>query len=239
MSDSFGKFMRDAIEGEDANYIIERDDGYIRHTSGRQYIAPYEEWHESEKLAAKEIESPVLDVGCGVGRVGDYVIERGMEYYGVDRSPLAVEMCHRRGHKNVYEMSADNIKLDRKDFKTVILFGNNFGIMGKPENVVRMLDGFHEFTTEDAMILAASRSPEPTDNEWHLKYQAKNRSEGKPIGLVKLRNRYKGEVDDWWYLLLSSSEEMGEIAEKARWFLERTIGKPEYYIGVLRKKTMR
>ncbi|MHA3964639.1 MAG: methyltransferase domain-containing protein [Candidatus Thorarchaeota archaeon SMTZ1-45] len=239
MVDTFGRFMKDAIEGEDADYFIERDDGFIRHTSGRHYIAPYEEWRDSEKLAALEIEDPVLDVGCGVGRVGDYVKEKGMEYYGIDLSPLAVEMCHKRGHENVYLMSADKIELHRKDFKTVILFGNNFGIMGESKDVVRMLEGFHEITCEEAKVLAASRDPEATDNEIHFKYHAKNRAEGKPIGLVKLRNRYKGEVDDWWYILLSNRDEMTEIADKAGWFLERTIGEPEYYVGVLRKKAKR
>jgi SAM-dependent methyltransferase len=239
MTDTFGRFMRDAIEGEDADYIIERDDGFIRHTSGRQYIAPYEEWNESEKLAAKEIVGPVLDVGCGVGRIGDYVKGKGLEYYGIDISPLAVKMCHKGGHQNVYLMSADNIELDRKDFKTILLFGNNFGIMGEPEKVVKMLEGFHELTTEDAKVLASSRSPEPSDNEWHIKYHAKNRSEGKPPGLIRLRNKYKGEVDGWWYLLLSNKDEMAEIADKAGWFLEKTIGKPEYYVGVLRKKLRR
>lgn len=236
MTDTFGRIMRDAIEGESADYIIERDDGFIRHTSGQNYIIPYEEWPESERLAAKEIEDPVLDVGCGAGRVGDFVKKQGMEYYGIDLSPLAVEMCHKRGHENVYLMSADKIELGRKDFKTVILFGNNFGIMGEPKEVIRMLEGFHNVTSEDAKILAASRNPEATDNEMHLKYHAKNRGEGKPIGLVRLRNRYKGEVDDWWNLLLSTRMEMAEIAENAGWFLERTIGEPEYYVGVLRKK---
>ncbi|MFX1484234.1 MAG: methyltransferase domain-containing protein [Promethearchaeota archaeon] len=236
MTDTFGNIMRDAVQGRNSSYMIERDDGFIRHTSGKQYIAPLEDWPEEERLVAAEFESPVLDVGCGVGRVGDYVKERGMEYIGIDLSPIAIEMCRMRGHQDVYVMSADRIELDRSDIKTVVLFGNNFGLMGTKEGVVRMLKGFHRVTAPDAKVLAGSIDPAETDEEVHLAYHAKNRAEGKPIGLVKLRNKYKGEVDDWWNLLLCGKELMSELAEEAGWYLERTIGGPKYNVGILKKK---
>ncbi len=244
MTDTFGRIMKDSLEGKDSSYIIERDDGFIRHTSGESYVKPYEEWNEIERKAMKYVKGPVLDVGCGVARVGDYVTSKGLEYYGVDLSPLAVELCRKRGHKNVYLMSADDIQLDRSDFKTVVLFGNNFGIMGQPEGVIRMLKGFHQITVDDAIVLAGSLDPSKTDDEMHLAYHAKNRAEGKPIGLVKLRNKYKGDVDDWWYLLLCGKELMSELAKKAGWYLDRVIGGPthrrpleQYNVGVLKKKS--
>ncbi|MFX1579446.1 MAG: class I SAM-dependent methyltransferase [Promethearchaeota archaeon] len=236
MTDTFGKAILAAIEGRDASYIIERDDGFIRHTSGYNYIKPYEEWPEAEQKALINIESPLLDVGCGLARVGDYVQQKGINYYGVDLSPLAVELCHKRGFENVYLMSADDIKLDRSDFKTVVLFGNNFGLMGTPDGVVRMLNGFHDITSEDAVVLAGSRDPADTDNEMHLAYHAKNRAEGKPIGQVKLRNRFQDEVDDWWYLLMCGKELMSELAEKAGWYLEKTFVGERYNVGVLKKR---
>ncbi|MFW9786074.1 MAG: class I SAM-dependent methyltransferase [Candidatus Thorarchaeota archaeon] len=238
MTDTFGRVMQAAVEGKDASYIIERDDGFIRHTSGYNYLKPYDEWPEAEKKALLEIKGPLLDVGCGLGRVGSYVTEKGIEYYGVDLSPTAVDLCHRRGFENVYLMSADDIKLDRSDFRTVVLFGNNFGLMGTPEGVVKMLKGFHHVTADDAIILAGSRDPAKTDNEMHLAYHAKNKSKGRPIGQVKLRNRFKDEIDDWWYLLMCGKELMSELAEEAGWYLERLIVGERYNVGVLRKKRM-
>ena len=236
MADTFGRIMRDALLGKDAKYIIERDDGFIRNTSGHQYIKSFNEWDEAEKEAMMHIKGPVLDVGCGVGRVGDYVKNQGIEYYGVDLSPLVVEMCHKRGHENVFVMSADNIELNRSDFRTVVLFGNNFGILGKPVDVVRMLNGFHQFTADDAIILAGSIDPEETDEETHLVYHAKNRAQSNPPGLVKLRNKYQGEIDDWWYLLLCGKELMSELAEEAGWYLEKTFGGQKYNVGLLKKR---
>jgi hypothetical protein len=140
-------------------------------------------------------------------------------------------------------MSADDIQLDRSDFRTVVLFGNNFGIMGQPEGVVKMLKGFHHVTSDDAVVLAGSLDPSKTEEEMHLAYHAKNRAEGNPPGLVRLRNKYKGEVDDWWYLLLAGKELMAELAEKAGWYIDRMVGgltkrrKLETYnIGVLKKR---
>ena len=189
------------------------------------------------------IKGPVLDVGCGVARVGDYVKSKGLEYYGVDLSPLAVDICHQRGYENVFVMSADNIQLDRSDFRTVILFGNNFGIMGQPEGVVKMLKGLYKITTGDAVILAGSMDPFMTDNEMHLAYHEKNRAEGKLPGLLRLRNKYKGEVDDWWYLLIVDKELMAELAEQAGWYLDHIVGGltkrrelETYNVGVLKKR---
>ena len=236
MTDTFGRIMLAALEGKDASYIIERDDGFIRHTSGYNYIKPFEEWPEAEKQALSDIKGPLLDVGCGLGRIGEYVKQKGIEYYGVDLSPLAVELCHRRGFDNIYVMSADNIKLDRSDFSTVVLFGNNFGLMGTPEGVVKMLKGFHDLTADDAVVLAGSRDPADTDNEMHLAYHAKNRTEGRPIGQVRLRNKFQGEIDDWWYLLMCGKEMMSKLAEGSGWFLEKTFVGERYNVGVLKKK---
>ena len=97
MTDTFGRTMRDALEGKNAKYIIERDDGFIRHATAQPLIRPFEEWDEAEKDAIQNRQDSFLDIGCGVARVGDYVKSQGMEYYGTDLSPLAVEMCHKRG----------------------------------------------------------------------------------------------------------------------------------------------
>ena len=99
-----------------------------------------------------------------------------------------------------------------------------------------MLKGFHNITSEDAVVLAGSRDPADTDNEMHLAYHAKNKAEGKPIGQVKLRNRFQDEVDDWWYLLMCGKELMSELAEKVGWYLEKTFVGERYNVGVLKKR---
>jgi SAM-dependent methyltransferase len=235
MTDTFGRILRDALEGKDSSYIIERDDGFIRHASGVPLIQPYEEWHETEKEAIIGREGPFLDIGCGVARVRDYVKSQEVEYYGIDLSPIAVDIYQKRGHKNVFLMSADNINFDSPLFKTVVLYGNNFGLVGSPEGVVKMLKQLHMITTKDDVILAGSRDPEVTDNPMHLDYHAKNRAEGIAPCQVRLRNRYKDEVDDWWYLYFCGLDTMNGLAKQAGWYLNTAFGGPEYNVGVLKK----
>lgn len=228
--------MRDAARGEKAEHILERDDGYLNETSGEQYIAPLEEWHETEKLAVDLIEGRVLDIGCGAGRVAIYLQKAGHDVVGIDISPLAVETARERGLREVHLMSAADLDFPEKSFNAVILFGNNFGILGDPEAVVGMLEQLHKITFDDGIILAQSRNVIDTEEKHHLDYHSRNRAQGKPPGLVKLRMRYKGGVTDWWNLLMSTPDEMGELAERANWKLERTISKGNLYVGVLRKR---
>jgi len=235
MSDIFGMIMHDASEGQMAEHKIERDDGFVTDSNGKQYVAPIEEWQESERLAIPVAKSPVLDIGCGAGRVGQYLIVHGLDWVGIDVSPGAIEACRRRGLDSVHLMSADEIRLRRRDFRTVIMFGNNFGVVGGKDKVAKMLKQLYKVTTRDAIILAGSRDPRATDEEAHLKYHQWNQSRGRPAGLVRLRMHYKGLTGQWFELLLSSPEEMSEVAERAGWHLTKTFGERKYYVGLLEK----
>lgn len=236
MSDVFGMIMHDASEGQMAEHKIERDDGFVTDSQGRQYAAPIEEWQESERLAIPLAKSPVLDIGCGAGRVGQYLIAKGLDWVGVDVSSGAIDACKRRGLDSVHLMSAEEIRLRRRDFRTVILFGNNFGIVGAKEKVVGMLKQLYKITTPDAIVLAGSRDPKATDEEAHLRYHRWNQSRDRPIGLVRLRIHYRGLTGQWFELLLSSPEEMSEVAEHGGWHLTETFGERKYYVGLLEKK---
>ena len=66
--------------------------------------------------------SRILDTGCGTG----FFIEKAKESYdvwGVDSSPLAVEMCHERGLTNVVNGSAIDLSgVSDKRFDAILLF---------------------------------------------------------------------------------------------------------------------
>ncbi|MFW9846266.1 MAG: hypothetical protein ACFFD6_05940, partial [Candidatus Thorarchaeota archaeon] len=104
------------------------------------------------------------------------------------------------------------------------------------EEIVSMLRDLHRVTKPDGIILATSRDVAATDNQQHLEYHEKNRAMRNPIGLVKIRIRYKGHVGGWWLLRMANAEEMSAIAEKAGWFLEKTYGPRNLFVGVLRKR---
>ena len=236
MADIFGKIMYDAWKQKNSDYDLERDDGYINLTNGTQYIEPYADWWVSEQLATSKFQGPLLDIGCGAGRIAKYCQEKNIEYTGSDISPKAIQVCKERGFADVHTVSVENLDLGRKDFKTIIMFGNNFGLLGTIEAVVEMLKNFHRISAPDAIILAGSRDPLATNEQIHLDLHERNRIAGRPPGFLTLRLRYKEEVTEWWNLLLVSPELMAEIAEEANWKLEKTFGDRKYFVGLLKKR---
>jgi SAM-dependent methyltransferase len=69
----------------------------------------------------------VLEIGCGHGVATTYVIERGCEYLGVDRSPKMVEAARRRnpgGEFLVAELEA----LDLGDRRFDVIFAVRVGL---------------------------------------------------------------------------------------------------------------
>lgn len=235
MTDLFGMIMRDASQGKPAAHKIIRDDGNITESDGKQYVADVSEWEHSERLAIREIEGPVLDIGCGAGRVGLYLQRKKIDYTGIDISPLAIQTCKLNGVQDVHLMSAADVHFDNKKFQSVIMFGNNFGILGNEVRTVEMLKRLYNLTTLEGKIYAATRDVRETDDPAHLKYHQRNRERSWPIGQVTLKLEYEGNETEWWDLLMASEEEMDAMARKAGWYVEKTIGHPKYYVGVLRK----
>jgi SAM-dependent methyltransferase len=163
MPDLFGEIMKDATNGYPAEHRTERNDGYIKESSGVQYVADFDDWLEPEKLAMDYVRGRVLDIGCGAGRVALYLQEQGLDVVGIDVSPGAIEAAKSRGVENARLMNAETLEFPEDTFDTVILFGNNFGILGKIQNVVSMLRGLKMITTKDAVILAI-RCPQRIQN---------------------------------------------------------------------------
>jgi len=236
MADLFGRIMKDAFAGEDAKYSIERDDGHVRDDLGRSYLDPFPEWDEGERQAISHARGSVLDIGCGAGRVMLYLREQGYATVGIDLSPGAVDVCRSQGLVDTHAMSAENMKFEPNTFDTVLLFGNNFGILGEEPRIIKMLKDLHRITASDAIILAQSRDPEITEDPKHLKYHEWNRERQRPAGLVRIRLKYKDEIEDWWELLLASPEDMNRLAQQAGWTLDRTFGPRNLYVGLLRKE---
>ncbi|MHA1904906.1 MAG: class I SAM-dependent methyltransferase [Candidatus Thorarchaeota archaeon] len=228
--------MKDAVAGKPTKYSIERDDGRIDEDLVSTYITPYSDWSEGEKLAIKEVQGRVLDIGCGAGRVALYLQEMGFEVIGIDISQGAIEACRERGIGSVQVMSAENLDFEDGIFSTIILYGNNFGLLGNKDRVVKMLKDCHRISSKEALILANGNEVTLTENPLHLQYHEKNRKAGRPIGMMTIRISYNEIVTDWFDLLLAGPKLMAELAEESGWFLDKTYGPLDNFVGVLRKR---
>ena len=241
--DAYGKAMYDYLQGEPVLEIIEREDGYFDAFPGTaSYFAEFKDWPGCQQRAIRYAQGRVLDVGCGAGRIGLYLQEQGFEVLGIDNSPLALEVCRLRGLKHTSETPVTRISMSRLGtFDTVLMFGNNFGLLGNARRAKWLLKRLYGMTNRQGCILAESNDIHQTQNPDHLAYQQSNRERGRMPGQIRLRVRYHKIVTPWFDYLMVSKDEMTDLIEGTGWrirdFIDPTKdeGYISSYIGILVK----
>jgi SAM-dependent methyltransferase len=116
------------------------DDARLRTRDGD--LLPFElsRWcgqaDEEERAVLAGVEGPVLDVGCGPGRLVHHLVLAGLTAMGVDPAPGAVALAQRRGapvlQRGVWERMPGEGR-----WATVLLFDGNVGIGGEPVALLR------------------------------------------------------------------------------------------------------
>ena len=234
--DTFGKGLMAYYRGSKAPHSIHRDDGLVDEVSFDTYFSEYESWPWYEKEALRYVKGKILDVGCGAGRHSLWLQKKGFEVSAIDISPMAVEVARLRGVKDCRVMSALELSFDPNSFDTVLLFGNNFGIAGNITNTKKMLRILYRITTKNGQIITTCRNPFATDKPIHLRYHELNRNRGRPAGQITIRIEYKGELSDWFELLMVSPQEIDGIVKAANWKIKKVFeGENGIYAAVLDK----
>jgi SAM-dependent methyltransferase len=216
--DVYGKALLDYQSGlHDRVIAIRRDDGFVDDHGADLYFEPLPFPQEAEAL--KRATGPVLDVGCGAGRHLLWLQGQGFETFGVDNSPGAIETCRLRGCQQVmlHDIMSDGGGLPRDTFGTALLFGNNIGIGGTPEGIVRLLVNIGHLMRADGVILLTSLDVAKTDDAMHLAYHRRNRLAGRPAGEIRIRLEYDGLLGDWHTWLHPQPDELRLWAEDAGW----------------------
>jgi SAM-dependent methyltransferase len=235
--DAFGHNMLDHLEGNGGAEIVERDDGYFDVSPGpRAYFAEYDDWPEDQKAAIGFVQGRVLDVGCGAGRHSVYLQAQGFDVLGVDVSPRAIEVCKARGLKNARAVSITQINRRLGIFDTILMLGNNFGLVGNPRRAKWLLKRFRNATSQTGRIIAQTRDPYTTDLAEHLEYHERNRQRGRMAGEARIRVRYKKFVTPWWDFLMVSQDEMEAILENTGWTISKVfVGAAGIYTALTEK----
>lgn len=236
MIDVLGKALMAFYSGDPTPYNIRRDDGYVVEHDLAPHFREYEDWPDYEKKALEYVRGRVLDVGCGAGRHSLYLQEKNFEVVAVDASPLAVELTRLRGVRDSRVMPALHLDFPPRSFDTVLLMENNFGVAGNMEDTKKLLNCLSELTTRNARLITTCRNPLQTSKSGHLAYHDLNRRRGRPIGQVTIRIEYKGQLGDWFDLLMVEPEAMAEISAKAHWGVETLFESEDMYSSVLRKQ---
>ena len=234
--DAYGEMMLALLDGRRSPEIVERDDGLIEAGNYNDvYMAPFRRWPPLNRRAMRFVRGRVLDVGCGAGRVCLHLQERGLDVVGIDISPGAVEVCRRRGVRDVRVCPIEDLDESFGVFDTIVMLGNNFGLFGGRSKARRLLRRFHALTSERGRIVAETRDVYRTDDPAHLAYHERNRRRGRMAGQLRIRIRYRLATSPWFDYLMVSREELEQLLAGTGWHLARTLDADDMYIAVIEK----
>jgi SAM-dependent methyltransferase len=235
--DGYGQMLLAALDGRDTHEIVERDDGFIDASKygSTMYLAPFRRWHPLDRQAMRFVRGRTLDVGCGGGRVCLHLQQRGQEVVGIDISPGAVEVCRRRGVRDVRLCSIDDVDESLGTFDTIVMLGNNFGLFASAAKAKRLLRRFHRLTSDRGRIVAETRDVYRTDDPAHLAYQKRNRARGRMSGQIRIRVRYRDHTTPWFDYLMVSKDELERLLDGTGWYLSRALESEDTYVAVIEK----
>ena len=234
--DAFGQLLLACYEENEAVEIIERDDGLISAYDPRVYFSDHKHWPVFEREAMRFVKGRVLDIGCGAGRHALYLQRKGFDVLGIDKSLLAIEICKLRGLRKAKVMSVEDAWFRRDRFDTIIMMGNNFGLLGGFRKARRLLKRFHRMTSKDAVIVAETRDPYKTEKRVHLEYHRLNRRRRRMAGQVRIRIRFEKCATGWFDYLFVSKDEMKEILRGTGWKIRQFIdSKNSQYVAIIGK----
>ena len=233
--DAFGHMLLDYLDGGAGHELIERDDGFIALSAGAETY--FSEPTEEQREVVDHATGRILDVGCGAGRFALYLQEKGLDVVGIDVSPLAVEVCRRRGLREAHAMSIGQVDSSVGWFDTVLMLGNNLALLESAGSAEQILTRLHKVVSPGGRIIGNTLDPYQTDDPDHLAYHAMNHSKGRMGGQIRMRVRYKKYKSPWFDYLFLSLSELGGILERTDWRLGQVLAKsgPGYAVLIERQ----
>lgn len=237
IGDAYGEMILASLDNPDILEIVERDDGTIMASrfGPAYYLAPYPKWPGRQRRALRFARGRILDVGAGGGRIPLHFQQKGNDVVAIDASPGTIEACRRRGVRDARVMRIEDVDASLGVFDTVVMFGNNLGLLASPTKAPRILRRLARVTSERARIIAEGTDPYSTDDPGHLAYHERNRQRGRMGGQLRIRIRFRDIASPWFDYLFLSRRELEEILEGTGWRLIRMIEDDGPYVAVIEK----
>jgi SAM-dependent methyltransferase len=235
IGDAFGEALLGFLETGEGDEIVERSDGQIYCSDIAHNFAPISKWPGFERRSMRLVKGRVLDIGCGAGRVGLHLQERGHDVLGIDVSPGAVQTSKIRGLKQVDVMRITKVGPALGRFETILLLGNNVGILENPRRATWMLRRLRKISVAGTTILAGSRDVHGSVDPLDQRYQLMNRSKGRATGQMRFRVRHRDIATPWFDYLMVSTAEMEAIVAGAGWRIEDVLADGARYVAILRQ----
>ena len=134
-------------------------DVLVRYSDGRRVPLALDRWLGPARGADAGLlaraEGPVLDVGCGPGRLAAALTARGLDALGIDVAAAAVGLTHQAGGHALRRSVFGDVPR-RGAWRCVVLADGNVGIGGNP---VRLLRRSRELLAPDGEVLVELDEP--------------------------------------------------------------------------------
>lgn len=131
----------------------------LRAESGERIELDPARWHDpatdEERHLLASVHGPVIDLGCGPGRLVVSLAARRVPVLGVDSSPSAVALARSRG-ATVLERDVFGPLPGEGRWATALLFDGNVGIGGDP---ARLLARCRQLTGPTGQVVAEVQPP--------------------------------------------------------------------------------
>ena len=154
-------------------------DGHVRTAAGLPAALPLRRWlapaAPADLLVVERAAAPVLDVGCGPGRMLAALEAHGRAATGIDVSPVAVRLAQRRGH--ALRASVFSPRVPVAAWASVLLLDGNIGIGGRPE---ALLARARDLIAADGAVLVEAAPP------------------GRPTRRERVRLETRGAMSPWF-----------------------------------------
>jgi len=129
---------------------------------------------------------PVLDVGCGTGRIGLDYRSQGVDIEGVDNSPEMLDICRQKAEKmglvfTLYQQQMETLDLPRH-YRTILVPSSTFQLVYDPAAAARVMQRFwSHLEPGGALVMPFSFDwieGEPTERGWSLLFEKVRPTDG-------------------------------------------------------------
>ncbi|UDY34930.1 methyltransferase domain-containing protein [Dermatobacter hominis] len=135
-------------------------------------------WHapptELEAELIADLPAPVLDIGCGPGRIAAALAAQGVPSLGIDVAPAALDAADRAGATVLDRSVFDQLPGEGR-WGSVLLLDGNVGIGGDP---VRLLSRARELLRPDGVALLDVEAPGCATQTDHVRLRCPSRGAG-------------------------------------------------------------
>ena len=125
----------------------------------RLAVGAWQRLAPADEVLLSRCEGPVLDVGCGPGRLVESLAARGVATLGIDISTRAVTQTSARGG-SVLQRAVEHRLPGEGRWGTVLLADGNIGIGGDPG---ALLSRCHDLLTSGGVALVEADANDDTD----------------------------------------------------------------------------